>query len=231
MKVLSDNTADRLLRHLDAAEGGVTPRRIPRGAPTTPPARMWQIHVVPSTGVVTVDGGDVYADGTRYTLADSSPGTASANMYVVWQNGTGGGSVSLVSGLSGLSDPFRVIGRVVLDQATSTFSSRQYVGEPIEVGGGGGVSPGPDASGAAVAKVLGGTDYNAATDSWTYGDIDEITGKPTYPVYNPTRFFWQPYAATLWMFRRTETYNASGLLVSVSREERTAVFTAVSEMP
>lgn len=241
MKVLSDNTADRLLRHLNAAEGGITPRRIPRGASTTPPAPMWQIHVVPSTGVVTVDGGDVYADGTRYTLAASSPGTASGDMFVVWQGGTGGGSVSLLASLSGLSDPFRVLGSVVLDQASSTFSSRQFVGEPIEVGGAGATS-GPDASGTAIAKVLGGTDYNAAEDTWEYGETVEVpvdpedpegdtVAKPTYPVYNPTRLYWQESVHTLWMFRRTETYNSSGLLVAVSAEVRTAVFTTVAEMP
>ena len=229
MKVLSDNTADKLVRLLSDGGGLTQPRRA-RGAPTTPPARMWQIHVTPSGGVVTVDGGDVYADGARHTLAASSPGTASATSYVVWQGGTGGGSVSLVDALSGLSDPYRVLGRVVFDQSDSTYHVEQFVGEPIEVGEGG-VSPGPDAAGEAIAKTLGGTDYNAAADTWEYGDTDATTGKPTYPVFNPTRLYWQESVHTLWMFRRTETHNSSGLLVRVSAEVRETVFTAVQEMP
>ena len=229
MKVLSNNTADKLVRFLSDGGGLTQPRRA-RGSSTTPPARMWQIHVTPSGGVVTVDGGDVYADGSRYTLAASSPGTASGDMFVVWQGGSGGGSVALLASLSGLSDPFRVLGSVVLDQASSTFSSRQFVGEPIEVGDAG-ATPGPDASGTAIAKVLGGTDYNANTDTWTYGDTDLDTGKPTYPVFNPTRLYWQESVHTLWMFRRTETYNSSGLLVAVSAETRTSVFVTVAEMP
>ena len=232
MKVLTDNTADKLTRLLADGGGLQQPRRV-RGASTTPPAPMWQIHVVPSTGVVTVDGGDVYADGTRYTLSASSPGTASGDMLVVWQGGTGGGSVSLLASLSGLSDPFRVLGSVVLDQASSTFSSRQFVGEPIEVGDAG-ATPGPDASGTAVAKVLGGTDYNAAQDSWVYGETDPATGKPTYPVFNPTRLYWWEDQHKLLCFRRITTYNSSGLLVSVSAEildPTPSVFTTVAEMP
>ncbi len=93
--------------------------------------------------------------------------------------------------------------------------------------GGGGGGGGADE----VAKVLGGIDYNAATDTWAYGDTDESTGKPTYPVFNPTRLYWQESVHTLWMFRRTETHNSSGLLVAVSAETRSAVFTTVAEMP
>lgn len=230
MKLLSDNTADRLLRHLNAVEGGITPRRIPRGASTTPPAPMWQIHVVPSTGVVTVDGGDVYADGTRYTLANSSPGTATGDTLVVWSydsDGPAGGTISLMSSVSSLGYPFRVLGAI--NENDSVYTSEQYCSNPIEIGGG--AAPGPDASGTAIAKPLGGTDYNAAEDSWTWGETDQATGKPTYPVYNPTRLYWQESTHTLWMFRRTETYNSSGLLVAVSAEVRTAVFTTVAEMP
>ena len=108
-------------------------------------------------------------------------------------------------------------------------------------GAGGGSSGGPDSDAVAkvlggpdsdaVAKVLGGTDYNAATDSWAYGETDQTTGKPTYPVFNPTRLYWQESVHTLWMFRRTETYNSSGLLVAVSAETRTSVFVTVAEMP
>lgn len=241
MKLLSDNTADRLLRHLNAVEGGITPRRIPRGASTTPPAPMWQIHVVPSTGVVTVDGGDVYADGTRYTLANSSPGTATGDTLVVWSydsDGPAGGTISLMSSVSSLGYPFRVLGAI--NENDSVYTSEQYCSNPIEIGGG--AAPGPDASGTAIAKVLGGTDYNAAEDTWEYGETAEVpvdpedpegdtVAKPTYPVYNPTRLYWQESVHTLWMFRRTETYNSSGLLVAVSAEVRTAVFTTVAEMP
>ena len=91
--------------------------------------------------------------------------------------------------------------------------------------------PGPDPAGDAVPKNLVGTDYNAATDSWTWGDTDQTTGKPTYPVFNPTRLYWQESAHTLWMFHRTETFNSSGMLVEVSAEVRTAVFVTVAEMP
>ncbi len=94
-----------------------------------------------------------------------------------------------------------------------------------------GATPGPDTSGDAVPKPLGGTDYNAAADTWEYGDTDATTGKPTYPVFNPTRLYWQESVHTLWMFRRTETHNSSGLLVAVSAETRSAVFTTVAEMP
>ena len=139
MKVLSDNTAARLLRHLDAAEGGAAPRRIPRGASTTPPALMWQIHVVPSTGVVTVDGGDVYANGTRYTLANSSPGTATGYTLVVWSydpDGPAGGAISLMSSVSSLTCPFRVLGAI--NETNSVYTSEQYCSNPIEIGDGDG---------------------------------------------------------------------------------------------
>ena len=94
-------------------------------------------------------------------------------------------------------------------------------------GGGGGGSPGSDA----VPKNLGGTDYNANMDTWIYGEPDTATGKLTYPVFNPTRLYWQESAHTLWMFRRTCTFNEAGGLYSVSAEVRTAVFTTVAEMP
>ncbi len=233
MKVLSDNTAARLLRHLDAAEGGATPRRIPRGAPTTPPALMWQIHVVPSTGVVTVDGGDVYADGTRYTLDPADLGTASEASLVVWSydpDGPAGGAISLMSSVSSLTCPFRVLGAI--NETNSVYTSEQYCSNPIEVGVG--AAPGPDASGSSVAKYLGGTGYTAAEDTWTYGDIDSTTGLPTYPVFNPTRLYWWEAQHKLLCFRRTMTFNSQGLLVEVSAETldpTPSVFTTVAEMP
>ena len=141
MKVLSDNTASRLLRHLDAAEGGITPRRIPRGASTTPPAPMWQIHVAPSTGVVTVDGGDVYANGTRYTLEPADLGTASEASLVVWHDGEDdgedGGEITLESSSwePEVGETYRIIGEVRQDDATSPWYSWQFVHGPIEADG------------------------------------------------------------------------------------------------
>lgn len=151
MKVLSDNTADRLLRHLDAAEGDVTPRRIPRGAATTPPALMWQIHVT-AEGEVTVDGGDIYRDGTRYTLEPSSPGAADGERLVVW-SGSGAGAVSLAAPGSTLRKPFRILGKVRKDKKEgSVYYSVQYITCPIEIyssssGGGGGGDGGGDDEG------------------------------------------------------------------------------------
>lgn len=136
MKVLSDNTADRLLRHLDAAEGGITPRRIPRGASTTPPAPMWQIHVT-AAGAVTVDGGDVYANGTRYTLEPADLGTASEASLVVWHDGEDGGEITLESSSWEPDDgeAYRIIGEVRQGDATSPWYSRQLVHGPIEADG------------------------------------------------------------------------------------------------
>lgn len=93
--------------------------------------------------------------------------------------------------------------------------------------GGGGGSPGSDA----VPKILGGAGYDANMDTWTFGDTDPETGKPTYPVFNPTRLYWQESAHTLWMFRRTCTHNEAGGLYSVSAEVPLDLFTAVPEMP
>ena len=225
MKVLSDNTADKLSRLLADGGGLQQPRRV-RGASTTPPAPMWQIHVVPSTGVVTVDGGDVYHGLTRHEIADASVGTATGACLVVWEYDSNGGTISLMGSVTSLTSPFRVLGAIKMDG--STYYSEQYFQDPIEIDS---VYAGPDASGDAVAKTLGGADYNAATDSWAWGDTDQTTGKPTYPIYNPTRLYWQDSAHTLWMFRRTETFNSSGMLVSVSTEVRTAVFVTVAEMP
>lgn len=149
MKVLSDNTADRLLRHLDAAEGGATPRRIPRGASTTPPARMWQIHVT-AGGAVTVDGGDVYANGTRHTLEPADLGTVTENSLVVWHaaanhNGDDeeseadetrdeGGTITLESASWTPADEiYRIIGEVSREDADSVWQSKQCVHGPIEV--------------------------------------------------------------------------------------------------
>lgn len=133
MKVLSDNTADRLLRHL-AGDGTPARPMTPRAAPTTQPARMWQIHVT-TGGAVTVDGGDIYADGGRFTLATSNLGTAAGNALVIWTPGTDGGSLSLSTEVPA-SGNFRVIGAIVQDGA-SHFSSRQFIGEPIVAGGSG----------------------------------------------------------------------------------------------
>lgn len=137
MKVLSDNTASRLLRHLDAAEGGITPRRIPRGASTTPPAPMWQIHVTPA-GEVTVDGGDVYVGGQRHTLVPAELGLATGDSLVVWLDDGSGGYLSLETS-SWSPDPdtaFRVIGEVRQDDSSSPFHSKQYVSGPIEADAG-----------------------------------------------------------------------------------------------
>ena len=131
MKVLSDNTADKLLRLL-SGDGTPQRRMTPRAAPTLAPALMWQIHVT-SAGVVTVDGGDVYHGGERFTLAASEPGTADGNALVIWTAGTGGGSITLATSLSGVTGDFRVLGAIVKDDA-GRFTSRQFVGEPIETG-------------------------------------------------------------------------------------------------
>ena len=97
---------------------------------------MWQIHVVPSTGVVTVDGGDVYDDGRRYTLAPAELGTATQNSYVVWQAGDVGGLLLLETSLDqvGYSN-YRVIGEV-LQTDRGLWQSKQYVFGPIEARGG-----------------------------------------------------------------------------------------------
>ena len=132
MKLLSDNTADRILRHLDATEGAA-PRRTPRGASTTPPSPMWQIHVTPA-GAVTVDGGDVYADSRRYSLGPSTLGTISDDSFVVWQAGADGGQISLVTTLDYVGNCYRVIGEIS-ESSTGLWQSKQYVFGPIEADG------------------------------------------------------------------------------------------------
>ena len=144
MKVLSDNTADKLVRLL-AGSGTPPPRQVERPAPTTPPALMWQIHVT-FEGVVTVDGGDIYRDGTRYTLDPSAPGNAEGDCLVVW-SGSGAGSVSLATPGATLGKPFRILGKIKKDG--DTFSSIQYIACPIELysagsGGGDGGGDGGD---------------------------------------------------------------------------------------
>lgn len=88
---------------------------------------------------------------------------------------------------------------------------------------------GEDPSDYAVPKYLGGDDEDANDEEWELGDTDPETGKPTYPVYNPTRLYWDAYAHKLYQFRRTETFNTSGVLVAVSAEVRSVVFTTVPE--
>ncbi len=147
MKVLSDNTADKLVRLL-AGSGTPPPRQVERPAPTTPPALMWQIHVT-FEGAVTVDGGDIYRDGTRYTLDPSAPGNAEGDCLVVW-SGSGAGSVSLATPGATLGKPFRILGKIKKDG--DTFSSIQYIACPIELysagsGGGDGGGDGGDDGG------------------------------------------------------------------------------------
>ena len=229
MKVLSDNTADKLLRLL-AGSGTPPPRSVSRPAPTAPDVLNWRISVNTETGVVNVGKGVVYVGGVRTVVPAAQVGTATASCLVVWESP---GGISLTSSTSytpsASVNHFRVLGEIVKG-ADNRYSVRQHHSDPLEVssgGGGGGGSPGSDA----VPKTLGGTDYNANTDTWTYGDTDTATGKPTYPVFNPTRLYWQESAHTLWMFRRTCTFNEAGGLYSVSAEVRTAVFTTVAEMP
>lgn len=130
MKILSDNTADRILRHL-AGEG--TPPRVmtPRAAPSSAPARLWQIHVVPATGEVTVDAGRAICEDGWHEVAASSPGTAEGGEYVVCSIGEDGApAVTLAADLADVSGPFAVIGRV-LQSGDSVFFVEQYVSNPI----------------------------------------------------------------------------------------------------
>lgn len=76
-------------------------------------------------------------------------------------------------------------------------------------------------SGEEVAKVLGGTDYTAAQDTWTMGE--KINGVPCYPVFKAFRVFWKSDTNTLYWFYRTLTYNSKGLLVAVSAETANSV--------
>ena len=80
-----------------------------------------------------------------------------------------------------------------------------------------------------IAVVLGGDDEEANQDTWHVGAIDEATEKPTYPVFNPTRLYWERYTHTLWSFRRICTHDIFGALIDVGPEIRTAVFTTVPE--
>ena len=202
MKVLSDNTAARLLRHLDAAEGGITPRRIPRGASTTPPAPMWQIHVA-QDGAVTVDGGDVYAGGQRHTLGQTDLGTATGSSLVVWQDGEDGGTLTLESSSwqpeEGAS--YRIIGEVVRGEGTSAWFSKQYVHGPIEADGNhfGDAENAESASTwnqsdetPAILEITGETKCKVLVDrrgniiSWTSSEDGEVPDTPTPPTPPPT---------------------------------------------
>lgn len=159
MKVLSDNTADKLLRHL-AGTGTPPPRPINRPAPTIPPALMWQIHVS-FDGTVNVDGGDIYRNGTRYTLDASSPGIAEGDCLVVW-SGTGAGSISLVTPGSSLNRPFRILGKIQKDG--EAFYSMQYITCPLELcsghSGGGGDGGGGEGEGEGEGESPGGGGEN-----------------------------------------------------------------------
>lgn len=129
MKVLSDNTADRILRHL--AGDGTPPRAMtPRAAPSSEPARLWQIHVVPATGEVTVDAGRAMCEDGWHEVAPSSPGIVEGGEYVVCSIGEDGPAVSLAADLADVSEPFAVIGRV-LQGGDSAFFVEQYVSNPI----------------------------------------------------------------------------------------------------
>jgi len=206
----------------------------------------WAMRVI--HGAVTRDGvalaaprpdGQYADDRPAYTDVSRTTFGSTTGFLVVEAASASAYAWSLRRDAAAAGDGFRAIASVSWAAGEPPLVVQLHHG-PVELGGG--VSPGSDPPGDAVAKVLGGTDYNAAQDSWTHGEIvsvpvdandpnSDTVEKPTYPVYNPTRLYWQESAHTLWMFRRTETYNSSGLLVAVSAETRTAVFGAVAEMP
>lgn len=130
MKVLTNNTADKLLRLL-AGRGTPPPRSVPRPAPTAPDPLNWRITVVPSTGVVSVGQGTVYLNGVRVIVAAAVIGTATGNHLVVW---TASG-ISLEDenwSPSASTGNYRILGKIVKSDSGS-FSARQYCADPIEV--------------------------------------------------------------------------------------------------
>lgn len=134
MKVLSDNTADKLLRLL-AGSGTPSPRAVPRPAPTTPPPVNWRLSVVPSTGEVSVGQGAVYMDGERTVVPEAEVGTATENHLVVWKASDG---ITLEADdwePDEETGEFRVLGEVRHDERAG-FSVRQLVFDPIEISSG-----------------------------------------------------------------------------------------------
>jgi len=210
----------RLIRHYDASVG----------SQSFPAVQVFlgRIYIDELGGFAEYSGGDEESDalsGLDYVVL-SVPSIGSSVVYLSVSDSPLGYTV----GTDASSSAYLVfeVASIGADGSVAQYiMGDQYVFA-------GGVSPGPDASGAAVAKFLGGTDYNAATDSWRYGEIDQVTGKPTYPVFNPTRLYWWEAQHKLLCFRRTMTYNSSGLLVAVSEESldpTPSVFTSVAEMP
>ena len=192
----------------------------------------WVLRVI--HGAVTRGGSPVNAPTPDGQYANDRPGFTDLSRtafggttgFLVVGASASAQAWSLRRDTAAAGDGFRAVASVAWASGEAPVITQLHHGL-VDLGGGDGSGPDSDA----VAKVLGGTDYNAAADSWEYGDVDPTTGKPTYPVYNPTRLYWQESAHTLWMFRRTETYNSSGLLVAVSAETRTSVFVTVAEMP
>ncbi len=140
MKVLSDATAARLLALLDAPAGGrrgiesLVGRRGGRAAPSTAPARMWQIHVSPESGDVTVDAGHAYLSGQLYEIEASAPGTANADDYVILaETADGGLEVSLAAELPDDGSAFAVIGQI--REGAAGFFSQQFAGGPVYLSG------------------------------------------------------------------------------------------------
>lgn len=131
MKVLSDKTARRLIEHLDAS--GRSSRATPRGAATTPPANIWQIHVIPSSGIVSIDHGYYYHGGEWHESPATEIGQASGGELVVATADNDGLHISLCDENSLPDGDFRVIGKISGDGELG-FGVRQYESGPLWFG-------------------------------------------------------------------------------------------------
>ena len=117
---------------LDAPAGGRNgaESRVGRGgrpAPSTPPARMWQIHV--RAGVVSIDRGFWIDCGKWRESQAQTIGQASGGELVVAKPRGAVLSISLVSSSNLPAPPFRVIGRIV--GSNGDLHVEQYESSPL----------------------------------------------------------------------------------------------------
>ena len=130
MKVLSDKTAARLLSHLDAAETEHPRHRPRRGAATTPPAPLWQIHL--DGDDVRVDRGLYLADGAWRLTEPTVAGEFLARAYVVGRPDGASIAFSVEADPDEAGAPYHLFGRL-FETGNSERYVEQYEGGPVAI--------------------------------------------------------------------------------------------------
>lgn len=128
MKVLSDKTAARLLSHLDAAENEQSRHRPRRGAATTPPALLWQIHLDGDN--VRIDRGIYFAAGSWFESEPAAVGEFAAGAYVVGRLDGAAIAFSVEPELESAEGPFHLFGRL-RETGNSERFVEQYESAPV----------------------------------------------------------------------------------------------------